>query len=339
MIHALSRATTYLTTYFINPVNGEHIARSRATGFFVRAKNALLLVTNWHVVTGLNPADPSVLAAGSMPPPHYLKVTVANRKGGLSELTLPLYKKSMEPIWDEHQDGCKVDVVVYVLPLYLEDHFHFVDILSAEGGEVIDENVGNDVFILGYPFGRDEMEAAFGDDAPYYLPIWKRGTIASEPALRLKERVLLIDSLSRPGMSGAPIVAARDSRVMRATSRENSEVFARIKAGDRNAFKDIDMTAVKDDYVRNFQFLGVYSGVIGNSRMTELALGLCWHADVIQQLFDNHRIGVMPFYAPEKSEYYDAFLDRLPAPGGLIHRDMGGKVSEHTTFANNRWSL
>jgi hypothetical protein len=339
MIHILSRATTYLTTYVINPVNGEHVPRSRATGFFVRAKDALLLVTNWHVVTGLNPVDPSLLANGAYPPPHYIKATVTNKKGGVSELTLYLYNKLMEPRWDEHAEGCKVDVALYMLPLYLEEHFYFVDILSAEDDEPIDEAVAKDVFILGYPFSRDEMKEAFGDDAPYYLPVWKRGTIASEPALRLNKRLLLIDSLSRPGMSGAPIVIAQDAQVMIATTEANSKVFERMKAGDRKAFMDIDMDALEDERIKQFRFLGVYSGVVGNTRMAEVALGVCWHADVIQELFENHRNGVMPFHAPESNKYYDAFLQQFPGQGGLLQRDLEGNVSEHTTFPDIRWSL
>jgi hypothetical protein len=300
--------------------------RSRATGFFVRAANALLLVTNWHVVTGLNPANP---ASAKEPPPNYLKLAVSNKLGGLSEITLPLYSSSMHPLWDEHPDGGIVDIAIYPLPLGLEKHFNFVDIQSAEDDASIREAVAKDVFILGYPFSRDEVTEVFGEDAPYYFPVWKRGSIASEPALRLKRRVLLIDSLSRPGMSGAPVVIAQDAQLLRATTQANSEVFGRVLAGERGAIRDYDPEAVAEEKVKQFRFLGVYSGVIGNTRLAEVALGVCWHVDVLSELFEKHRQGVMPYHAPIPNDHYAAFLRQFPPKDRVTIKDVDGEVIEH----------
>ena len=55
--------------------------------------------------------------------------------------------------------------------------------------------IGMDVFILGYPFGS----------GPPAFPVWKRGSIASEPDLvKTTNGYYLIDTASRPGMSGSP---------------------------------------------------------------------------------------------------------------------------------------
>ena len=57
--------------------------------------------------------------------------------------------------------------------------------------------IGMEVFILGYPFKI----------APPAFPIWKRGSIASEPELvRMTGGYLYVDTASRPGMSGAPVI-------------------------------------------------------------------------------------------------------------------------------------
>jgi hypothetical protein len=57
--------------------------------------------------------------------------------------------------------------------------------------------IGMDVFILGYPFGSK----------PRAFPVWKRGSIASEPDLvRLTTGYYLVDTASRPGMSGSPVI-------------------------------------------------------------------------------------------------------------------------------------
>jgi hypothetical protein len=54
-----------------------------------------------------------------------------------------------------------------------------------------------DVFVLGYPFGPGKTG----------LPVWKRGSIASEPDLVPQvENYLLVDTASRPGMSGSPVI-------------------------------------------------------------------------------------------------------------------------------------
>ncbi|WP_334045992.1 serine protease [Burkholderia cepacia] len=329
MIHKLSRATTYLQTFVINPSTGEHKLRSYATGFFIRATNALLLVTNWHVVTGLNPADPSL---SSIPPPHYLKATVIGKHGFVTELSLPLYGSSMTPLWEEHPSGSDVDIAIYPLPFTLENHFDFIDIHSAEDDAVIAEKVARDVFILGYPFSRDEMRDVFGEDAPYYIPVWKRGSIATEPALRLGRRILLIDSLSRAGMSGAPIVIAQDDKLLGAGNAANSDVFRCMLSGESSALdviRQIDTDALTEETVKRFRFLGVYSGTIGSTRLSEIALGKCWHAETLRDLVENAQRGAMPYHAPVQNEHYDAFFAQF-AGGELTLRSVDGKVVEKT---------
>ena len=57
--------------------------------------------------------------------------------------------------------------------------------------------IGMEVFILGYPF----------EIKPPAYPVWKRGSIASEPQLALLTTdYMLVDTASRPGMSGAPVI-------------------------------------------------------------------------------------------------------------------------------------
>lgn len=333
MIHKLSRTTTYLQTFVIHPQTGEHKFRSHATGFFIRATDALLLVTNWHVVSGLDPANPSVSTG---PTPHYLKATVISKRGSVTELSLPLYGPSVTPRWEEHPLGGDVDIAIYPLPYALEKHFEFIDIHSAEDGDSIDEKVARDVFILGYPFSRDEMREVFGEGAPYYMPVWKHGSIATEPALRLGRRVLLIDSLSRAGMSGAPIVIAQDDKLLGAGNGANSAVFRQMLAGESNALdavRQIDTEALTEKTVKRFRFLGVYSGTIGSTRLAEVALGKCWHAETLRDLVANSKRGAMPHHAPITNEHYDAFLAQF-ADGELTIKDVDGEVIERTRIYN-----
>ena len=330
MIHNLSRATTYIQTYFVHPETGEEILRSYATGFFIRASQNLLLVTNWHVVTGLNPAEPSVMSS-NIPSPHLLKVTVVNKDGGLTKLTLPLYNAQMEPLWEEHPEGGNVDIVIYPLPIALESYFEFVDVHSAADDMQVDEAVAKDVFILGYPFSDEEMKETFGGDAPYFLPVWKRGSIATEPALRLGGRVLLIDSLSRAGMSGAPVLIAQDDKRVVAGNEANEEAFKQILAGSVGALMGIDTQALTHETVKRFKFLGVYSGTIGSTRLSEVALGKCWHVDTLRELTANARKGEMPFHSPIPNAHYEAFFAEI-ATGELIRKNVDGEVFDRVSI-------
>lgn len=71
------------------------------------------------------------------------------------------------------------------------EHLNFRPI-NEMSTEALQVSVGMDVFVLGYPFGFQ---------LPGY-PVWKRGSIASEPDLApLTYRYMLVDSASRPGMS------------------------------------------------------------------------------------------------------------------------------------------
>lgn len=325
-IHPLSRATTYIESYFFNPLNGEPQLRSYATGFFVRASTAILLVTNWHVMSGLDPSQPSML--GENPPPHFLKILVPTVSGGLSSLSLPLYDAQMMPRWEEHPDREAVDMAIFPLPLSLEQHFQFFDVPTAAGAHKIEEAIAKDVFVLGYPFSQDELRRSFGDEAPFYLPVWKRGSIATEPAARFNDRVILIDALSRPGMSGAPVLVAQDDSVLQSTSARNAEAFDALNRGEGSALDAImklDTASLRSATVKRFSLLGVYSGVIGNTRLEQVALGKCWHVDILRELTANSCRGAMPFHAPLANRFYDAFLSEMSG-GRLVVKNLEGEV-------------
>ncbi|WP_079212710.1 trypsin-like peptidase domain-containing protein [Brucella pituitosa] len=321
MINELSRATSYLQTFYLDHTKNRWALRSHATGFFIRTEESIFLVTNWHVVSGIDPASPKSAQGGT---PYYIKSTIYGREGALTELTIPLYDRDMKPLWYEHPDGMDVDLVALKLPLQLEKYYHFYDIARVLNHDHnIAEHVGRDAFIIGYPFNRVEMLATFGDDAAYYLPVWKRGSIASKPALRLGGRVLLIGSLSRPGMSGSPVVIAEEVDEIGTNSRKNADALKELVAG-RNAL-DAVLKLDTDDLVprrvKKYQLLGIYSGTIGTTRLAEVALGQCWHIDVIKQLFDDARPGTVP-NAPTEHDLYNALLDEMS--GQLIIIDYEG---------------
>lgn len=117
-------------------------------------------------------------------------------------------------------------------------------------------SIGMEVFILGYPFGG----------APPAFPIWKRGSIASEPDLvRLNKPYYLVDTASRPGMSGSPTI-------LRSWSNHILESNLWVASTD----KPID------------RVIGVYSGRLDDDQVGA-QIGMVWHVDYIDEIIDCQR--------------------------------------------------
>jgi hypothetical protein len=115
--------------------------------------------------------------------------------------------------------------------------------------------IGMDVFILGYPFGAK----------PPGFPVWKRGSIASEPDLvRQTTGYYLIDTASRPGMSGSPVILRSWTSLM----------------------DEPGMVASQDRPLN--RFIGVYSGRL-TSEVFEAQIGMVWHESFIPEIIDDNR--------------------------------------------------
>jgi hypothetical protein len=117
--------------------------------------------------------------------------------------------------------------------------------------------IGMDVFILGYPFGSKTPA----------LPVWKRGSIASEPDMVRNSKdatgYYLVDTASRPGMSGSPVI-------LRSWS---------------NHILESSMWTTSNDKLPIDRIIGVYSGRL-KSKQEEAQIGLVWHVDYIDQIID-----------------------------------------------------
>ena len=115
--------------------------------------------------------------------------------------------------------------------------------------------MADEAFVIGYPFS----------DATYLqLPIWKRASIASEPDVDVDQLPkLLIDTATRPGLSGSPVIMQRVGiHGMNGGEIDKNTIIGRIR-----------------------NFLGVYSGRIGADEV-KAQLGIVWKAHVIQEIID-----------------------------------------------------
>jgi len=168
-----------------------------ATGFVVQSTAGPLLVTNWHVLSGLNPDTRQPLSQSGAVPDCLRLVHHSTTLGTWVTREETLLGQDGEPRWLEHTRGEAVDVAA--LPLQEIDsevQLRPLD-LSLADTDMVPE-IAMPVSIIGFPLGLT---------GPGVFPIWKTGHIASEPQLDYAgQPTFLIDATTRGGMSGSPVV-------------------------------------------------------------------------------------------------------------------------------------
>lgn len=243
-----------------------------ATAFCDSWEGSLYLITNWHNITVRDPltGQPIDKMRGTIPTfvrAHFLEL-VRTEKGdafrplGTFHNDFPIETGSADS-WLMHQDGQAIDIAA--LRLEEDARRHIVPINDAVGVYDPVLEVGSELYIVGFPRGLKPV----GN-----FPIWKRGSIASEPRWQARlERCFWIDAATRGGMSGSPVVASAlsvedDSRLIgNGPLRPDSIIVS--KPG--------------------LAFLGVYSGRIGIADALEAQIGKVWHAAEVQEMLANPR--------------------------------------------------
>jgi len=135
------------------------------------------------------------------------------------------------------------------LPLVNTNNVQFYPLDIGLGKTDLVLSPGDSLTIVGFPFG---MAQAAG------LPIWKTGTLASDLDVDFGGKpVFLVDTTSRPGMSGSPVYAIRSGGNYR-----------------------MSMGAIGGSAAR--RFLGVYS-----EQMPTVEIGGVWKAEVVVALYDS----------------------------------------------------
>lgn len=250
----LSYASTKLDLIF----NKSVIATG--SGFLWRFHDRLFLVTNWHNFTGKNPfTNKSLSASASVPNSVRFWITRRDVLGNISAyhkpVELPLYEEFYEPFWTQHSDFHKLKIDIAILEIKIPFSENVIT-LQNNKFEYLLSQVSHDVFIVGYPL----------KDSDNKLPIWKRGSIASEPKIPWNGKpAYLIDAASRKGMSGSPIY------------RRNFGPAPIIEA-------DGSIT-VKLDNVVTTSFAGIYSGHLSEGEES-VTLGIAWLPHLIQEIID-----------------------------------------------------
>lgn len=173
--------------------------------------------------------------------------------GDWQNTRMPLNDINGEPIWLQHPSGQDVDVAICQINTIPDD----MAVYSLPRPDEIPDMafaVAMDVFIVGFPLGLSHQDV---------FPVWKRGSVATEPWLTIKNLpVFLVDSTTREGMSGSPVYLRSFGQCI----HENGNV--EMTNGPTN------------------RFVGVYSGRYGADVEDEAQLGRVWHRGVINEIID-----------------------------------------------------
>src|SRR5580658_1176334 len=157
------------------------------------------LVTNRHVVLACAPdRNPSNIGGWLCAN----KISIFhNRRGHADQwfwVTEDLYDANGQKRWFEHPTlAGAADLVA--IPLAHTENVQFYDLDIGLSNADIDVGPADTVTIVGFPFGQSQNAG---------LPIWKTGTVASELSTNWSGKpMFLVDTTSRPGMSGSPVYA------------------------------------------------------------------------------------------------------------------------------------
>ncbi len=224
-----------------------------ATGFLVERQGVAYLITNRHNLRGRrNDSNEAMSQYAAIPDAVEISHNSVAALGKWEPRREVLYDDKY-PRWLEHPElGDAVDVVALPLSETEGVDMYPYDIWSPSAP--IRVAPSESVSVIGFPFSLT---------AGLNFAVWIQGAIASEPTLDWnRQPVFLVDSRTRPGSSGSPVIAYRPG------VRQYED--GRIVTGDTE-----------------LRFLGVYSGRVSS----DSDLGLVWKEHVVREIIDG---GVHP---------------------------------------------
>jgi hypothetical protein len=221
------------------------------TGFMWKIQERYYLVTNWHVLSMCDffTRDNLRKDAGR---PNIVRTLFNIQTGPFDKQQwhIKIRDDNDKPLWLVHPSR-RVDIAVLPFTYLPKEQIIALYPLNVLANAELRIEIGMEVFILGYPFKIE----------PPAYPVWKRGSIASEPQLAwYGSDYMLVDTASRPGMSGAPVI-------------RRSWTSHLVQPG---------VVALVDTPLN--KFIGVYSGRVPTSHPHEAQIGLVWDGSLIGEI-------------------------------------------------------
>jgi hypothetical protein len=242
------------------------------SGFFWIQDSKKYLITNWHVVAGLNPVTNRPLSRRGLVPTHmtfmaFKRLTEPDGQGFFElrwlpiEISLRNNEHSAARCYEHASFGSRVDVVaIDVTDVVQGFQIEHANVLESDAK--LDPIAAQDMFVLGFPFGLMAGAPA---------PIWKRASVALDPSFDVGGLPkMLVDTATREGMSGSVALARH------------------IVVGTDYPRKD-GSRSPPTLYARLDTVAGVYSG--RNFPDLERAqLGVIWKRRVIEEVVQSGRL-------------------------------------------------
>lgn len=261
-INSLSRSSVLIIAKRIYD-DGSQAGSSVMSGCLWNNQSKSYIITNWHNVTGINPNTGENI--GSFCPNQLeirMKYSLPTGEKGLSEIMgavreIDLYGAEHEKLWLEHPRGRNVDVVAVPITLGVPESAVVSYVNEQEYELSWSPDIGDDCFIIGHPEGFS---------GPLETPIWKRGSVASQPLLDYDDKpVFLLDTIGNRGLSGSPVIG------------KGTGIY------DSKPGKKLSPNTIMGTW---YNLVGIYAGRLSNSGIGS-QLGRVWKRAVIDEIFES----------------------------------------------------
>lgn len=223
------------------------------TGMVWRHFGKLWIVTAWHCITGAHHQTGQSLSRNGARPNWIDAGFITRAANKTAWYSFRLHDDYDNPNWIIHPLGSqKIDLAAFPVEISLPPQA-FSTALNDVRATPMQVRVGSELFILGFPLGIGRLT----------LPIWKRASMATEPAAILNEdsaRFYIVDTASREGMSGAAVIARKENLYT------NDNGTATLEPGHHT------------------KIIGVYTGRLSTKDPLGAQLGIVWPRDLIDEL-------------------------------------------------------
>jgi len=242
---------------------------SQGTGFyFLQQKEegqVLFLVTNYHVLTGSSPKESKLPIGDNI---LFQFHESESETGKVKNIRLPLFTRSEKPIWVTNSSYSEADLAIIPLPGQCSKGCKVFCISEEWATPKMKIRPATNVTLVGYPYGFYDTSNS--------LPVWKSGTLASEPEIDFEGKPLvLVDVSAFPGMSGSPVFAI--SHGMYELSEGNS-VSPGIVRQFIGIYASMQMIG-KNKYLEEI----IHDAKVGIRDYESLEIGHVWKAGIITE--------------------------------------------------------
>ncbi|MEU8370067.1 serine protease [Micromonospora tulbaghiae] len=237
---------------YLEPISPGGAPLADATGFVVkRSDGAEFLLTARHVLTGRHDISKEIMhSSGAVP----RKINIYHYSSWMTApeiVTQELYDDDDNPLYLE--DPSMIDFeTADVAALPLSPPRYGAIVRSYELTSLAEcPSVTAPVWIIGYPAGSRSGGQS--------LAVWSRGSVATDPVTTWHGDRFLIDSRTRPGQSGAPVISFVPAH---------------------SSYSPDGQT--RHEFPASWKLLGLYSGRLPNFDKESSDLGSVWNTSVIR---------------------------------------------------------